>query len=162
MARLLTAGSLHWLRRNVQLTATPSIMMKAVMLSVRAKSRHSWRAPSRLIFCTNGPKKSAEDFSPEFLKLIQRTTAECGADMVDRRFMHSCVVGCGQATQTCLETCECILENLRGPGNRTESTLRIIEQESQPSNPDTEPHMHEILSKCQSALMPDPSSNTTH
>ena len=104
-------------------------------------------------------KKSAEDFTPEFLRQVQLTTAECGADIVDRRFMHSCVAGCGQTTGDCLETCECILDNLRGTGNRTESTLKIVEQESQPSNPETESRMREVLAKCQSALKPVPSPN---
>ncbi len=100
-------------------------------------------------------KKSAQDYSPEFVRQIQRTTAECGADMIDRRFMHSCVVGCGRASQICLETCECILDNLRGKGDRTESTLKLVEQESLPSNPQAEPRMQEILGKCQGDLVPD-------
>ena len=122
--------------------------------SCQVKALVSRTRPADLVL--EWSKKSSQDFSPEFLRQIQLTTAHCGADIVDRRFMHSCVVGCGQATGACLETCECILENLRAAGSRTESTLKIVEQESQPSNPETESRMREVLGKCHNTLKPDP------
>ena len=120
--------------------------IKALVQRVRpAELRREWS------------RGSAADFSPRFTDMLDSTSAECGSDMYDRRFMHSCASGC-DATPECLETCECILDTLRGKGNRVASTLRMIRQENEPHNAETDSHMREVLNKCRKADATPPAS----
>lgn len=52
--------------------------------------------------------------------------AACGADLFDHEFLNGCGGDCG-ADQACHARCECLLRELRGPGDRGESTLFLLD-----------------------------------
>ncbi len=58
--------------------------------------------------------------------------AECGSDVWDSNFRRVCVANC-EMGPVCQERCDCFLRELRGPGDRHESTRFLLE------NVDVEP-----------------------
>lgn len=51
--------------------------------------------------------------------------AQCGSDLWDSNFRRECVRNCQMGT-VCQERCDCFLRELRGPGDRSESTRFLI------------------------------------
>lgn len=52
--------------------------------------------------------------------------AACGSDLFDHEFMGGCAADCGTDV-ACRQRCECLLRELRGPGDRGESTLFLMD-----------------------------------
>ncbi len=61
--------------------------------------------------------------------------AACGSDLFDTQFMQSCSAECGDDA-LCVARCTCMLRELRGPGDRGESTMFMMDNlSSEPPTP---------------------------